>query len=143
MTKVLLLVHVEETFRKFFSDDLLNNIEKAINNGEFDEVIHFTSGINNEEPVEEITTLVDEEIDWGWGYEPEVFENQPHELEHVIESIGHEYTWIPPELRERASRLKNCHVTLGGGYHAECLADMVAVLNHLDIPFDYRREFVY
>lgn len=143
MRKVLLLVHVEETFRSYFRPGMLEMIADAIGEGEFDEVIHFTSNINDEQPVEEIACLVDEDVSWSWGYEPEVFETQPEELPFLIESSGHDWTWVPPELRQWASRLRASKVYLGGGCDSECLADMESVLRHLQVDYERRREFIY
>lgn len=143
MPKILLLVHVEETFRRFFTPNLLDNIADAVESGEFDEVIHFTSNVNDDTPVEEIAHLMDEDVCWGWGYEPEVFEHQPEEIPHVIESIGHAWTWVPPELREWADRLRGSDIVLGGGYHCECLADMESVFRHLNIDYVRRQELIY
>lgn len=139
--KVLILVHVEETFRKYFGDNLLPEIEKAIHRNHFDRIIHCTSNLNDDQPVYEIANLVDTQIDWAWGYEPDVFPKQ--EQQFVIESKGHEYTWIPPFLRDAQYWLKSAKVTLGGGCEAECLADMESVLDYLNIPFQKQRKFVY
>lgn len=141
--KVLLLVHVEETFREWFRPDMLDRIVEAIDGEEYDRVFHFTSFVNDENPVDEIVNLMDRCIQWGWGYEPEVFSDEDKEREHVIASHGHDYTWVPPELREWASWLKEADVTLGGGCDGECLADMESVLHHLNIPYTRRYEFIY
>lgn len=141
--RILLLVHIEETFRKFFDDDMLCRITEAIDNEEYDKVYHFTSGINDFEPVEEIRSHINEFVDWAWGYEPEAFEHDPDELQHIIESSGHEYTWVPPELRDSAEWLRHTDITIGGGYDGECLTDMECVLRHLEIPYKRRRDFIY
>jgi hypothetical protein len=141
--RILLLVHLEETFRHHFDDDLLLSISNAIESKEFDRVIHFTSHINDDEPVFELAALVDDCVQWGWGYEPEVFDVDSEDREFVIESSGHDWTWVPPELREMKGLLQSSHITLGGGYDGECLADMESVLLHLEIPFIRRREFIY
>lgn len=137
--KVLLLVHIEETFRNRLSDGL---IKKIINFArKCDKVIHFTSCVNDYEPIYELQPYITESVQWGWGYEPECFETAEEELEYLIESSGHEYTWIPPELRDNP--FKNDKVYLGGGCDGECLADMESVLSFVNVDFDKRNELVY
>jgi hypothetical protein len=54
------------------------------------------------------------------------------ERKWVIESYGHEFTWVPPALRTLPDR----SVALAGGAMGECLADMESVLDHLGIKFN-------
>jgi hypothetical protein len=131
---VLLLVHVEETFRKHFPDAMyVPRLIHSCKARKYDEVIHCTSMMNDMRPILEIVDLIDMEIDWAWGYEPDLFGDE--EIEWVIPARYslHEWTWCPEELRN--GRLDNCVVWLGGGHYCECLADMCAVLKHLGIEF--------
>jgi hypothetical protein len=132
--KTLILVHVENTFRRFFPDGFIRNLRLLLPRYH---VIHATSCINDYDPIEEIADLVDEKIDWGWGYEPEVFNED--ERRFLIESSGHEWTWIPPELR--SSRFRD--VRLGGGCNGECLTDMECVLRHQKIRYRLLPSIVY
>ena len=140
--KTLILVHVEETFRRlgYLDGDTVWAIVDGIDHRDFDRVIHMTSGINDYKPIDDIAHMVDEEIEWGWGYEPEHFVEK-EEADWIIDSWGHEKTWIPPELRN--GRFTNTEVFLGGGSDGECLADFEAVLEHLEIPYTLVREMVY
>jgi hypothetical protein len=140
--KILILVHVEETFRRngYLKDDTIWAIVDGINKGDFDRVIHMTSGIEDYKPIDDIAHMVDEEIEWGWGYEQDHFVEK-EEADWIIESWGHEKTWVPPEFRNGGSA--NTEVFLGGGYDGECLADFQAVLEHVGIPYTLVREMVY
>jgi hypothetical protein len=91
----------------------------------------------DEQPIQEIANFVDREIVWGWGYEQESF--PPHERRFVIPSYGHDWTWIPPELRA----LPKEAVCLGGGSCQECLLDMESVLEALHIPYRKLAGIVY
>ena len=139
--KILFLVHIEETFRKFFErkEDYIENI---INKSEeYDRVYHFNSCIDDLETVEELRHIITDEIDWGWGYEPECFESNPEERKFLILSSGHEYTWIPPELR--SFDWDNVEISLGGGCDGECLADMESILDELGVDYNFLYEMVY
>ena len=135
--KTLFLVHIEETFRNRFDDDMIDNIIKSA--ALYDQVIHFTSMVNDEEPVEELQPYITKEIQWGWGYEPACFEYDKEELDYLIDSLGHEFTWIPPYLRNYNIR----EVDLGGGCDGECLTDMESVLSHLNIDYNRKMKFIY
>jgi hypothetical protein len=136
---ILLLVHVEESFRHHFPKGYVRRLVTGCKSKLYEKVIHATSNIEDDSPIPEIAELVDEEIDWGWGYEPEVFRDRK-ELKWLISSKSHEYTWVPPELREIH---KNTQIVLGGGYDGECLEDMITVLNHLHLYYEINRQFVY
>lgn len=133
---ILLLVHVEETFRSHFPKGYLSKLRRACREAPL--VWHATSQVNDYEPVEEIADLVRFQFPWGWGYEPEVFATAPQELKWVIPSRGHSFTWVPPELRRFSDR-----VSLGGGCDSECLEDMRAVLRHRKISFRERPTLIY
>ena len=139
MARVLLLVHVEESFRSSFPPGYAARIRKFARRK--DRVIHCTSHVGDDRPISEILDVVGEEIDWAWGYEPESFDGD--EKGHVIRTYGnhHEWTWVPPELRRW--KPGDHSITLGGGCDAECLDDMRAVLRHLGLPYREARSLVY
>ena len=132
--KTLILVHCEDTFRKFFPQGFIATLRRKMPNYH---VIHCTSQVNDDHPIQEIADLVDREIDWGWGYEREMFDG--NERRFVIPSLGHDWTWVPPELRALPKRA----VCLGGGSCQECLLDMESVLEHLRIPYRKLKGIVY
>lgn len=133
---ILLLVHVEESFRDLFPDKMyIPRLIKSCRARKYVRVIHCTSHVMDNAPIPEVADLIDMEIDWGWGYEEECFMEGTEELDWVIESHYslHDKTWVPPELRN--GQLKGCVVWLGGGHAWECLADMVAILEYVGIEF--------
>ena len=141
---LLLLVHVEESFRYLFPDSMyVKRLIRACKCRKYRRVIHCTSLVNDDHPIEKIRYLVTEEVDWGWGYEPCIWAEDDPEREWVIESPYslHEHTWVPTEFRN--GFFDGYDVYLGGGYSAECLADMEAVLNHLGIAYEKVRGYVY
>ncbi len=142
--RVLFLVHVENSLVHLMPRGYLHDVCKHIDSSDYDRVYHFSSGLGltGDDVVDELKGWIDEEIDWAWGYEPEVFEHNPEELPYVIESSGHDYTWIPPFLRD-SSLWNGVDITLGGGCDSECLQDMVCVLNHQQIAFNKVRNLVY
>lgn len=137
--KILLLVHVEDSFRSRFDKDLITNIKRK--SKRCDATIHFTSEVDDYNPIIELHNYIDKEISWGWGYEPACFDYDENEVKYVIESCGHEYTWIPPYLRD--VNWKNDTVLLGGGCDGECLADMESVLSHLEIDYKRCNDLIY
>ena len=142
MSKILLLVHCEDAFRSMFPSMFIPRLIKECRNADW--VIHFTSHVNDDEPIEDIIPYVNEQIDWGWGYEKEqfLFDDNEDEAKWVIDSIGHEFTWVPPELRN--GRFKsNDFIVLGGGAEWECLADMVSVLDYQDIEYKKLSQIVF
>ncbi len=141
--KTLFLVHVEETFRHCFGGMFLRSILKG--SGVYDEIIHFTSCIGDEYPIDELIPIIDMEITWGWGYEPEQFDEDNPDRQFVIAPKtflgGHEWTWIPPELRN--FDWENREIHLGGGCESECLADMESILSHLNVEYKRMEEMIY
>jgi len=133
------LVHVEENFRKYFPDTMyVPRLIRSCKAHKYDVVIHCTSGIQDMSPIPEIADLVDEEIEWGWGYEPDMFHPDDageEAAKWLIESHYslHEWTWVPPEFWD--GRFKDCVIHLGGGCYCECMADMAAVLEYVGIEF--------
>lgn len=139
---LLILVHVEETFRSHFPDSMyVNRLIRACTCKKYDRVIHATSFVNDDHPIEEIRYLITGEVDWSWGYDPDMWDDDDMGRQWLIESYGHEWTWVPPEFRN--GFFNGYNVYLGGGYSAECLADMEAVLDHLEIPFTKVHGYTY
>lgn len=157
--KVLILTHVEEAFRECFGPDLLDNIVSAAEG--YDRVVHMTSHVENDAPVEEIRHVIGSEIEWGWGYKPKMFHNcmvscgmcgttsgmqmewnYPRDCAWLIESLGHLYTWVPPELRTR-NWIHRSEVHIGGGFNSECLEDLRAVLDHVGIEYHDEYDLIY
>jgi hypothetical protein len=141
---VLFLVHVEEMFRRFFPDEMYAlRLMRACQAKKYDRVFLMISCVEDDQPIEELCQVTHEgqHIEWGWGYEPDMFNDE--EKEHVISALGHEWTWVPPELREMQDMLKRSNVFVGGGYESECLQDFVDVLDHLEIDHKKVRGYVY
>ena len=136
----MVLVHIENTFRHLFPAGFIKNIHRYVKLGNFDQVIHFTSYINDECPINEISCLIDREIEWAWGYEPEMFNKK--ERKWLIQSSGHEYTWIPPIFRNK-NEWRKTHIYLGGGYESECLADMKSILDKQRIKYLKCHRIIY
>ena len=134
---VLFLVHVEEAFRHLFPDKLyIHRLLKAIQAKRYDEVICLESQIDtNFELIQEIKnlTFMPRVINWGWGYEAEMFEGK--EKAWVIPTDScHQTTWVPPELRKMQRNLQQAKVFVGGGGENECLQDFMDVLAYLNVP---------
>lgn len=137
---ILILVHVEETFRRYFPDSMyVKRLIRACKCQKYNRVVHCTSFVNDEHPIEEIRYLITEEIGWGWGYAPCMWAEDDPEREWLIESSGHEWTWIPPEFRD--GLFNGYNVYLGGGLDGECLTDMECVLHRLSVP--YKKVYGY
>ena len=142
---ILFLVHIEDAMRPCMSPRYPERVAEVVFAAEYDRVYAMTSGFEHDPYIWEIGGVVTAEIEWAWGYEPEAFEDQPKELPWLIESAGHEYTWVPPELRNlaRLLRLPDVSVTVGGGVDGECLTDFCCVLDHLEVEYQVDRAIVY
>lgn len=134
----LILVHVEETFRHLFPHNFVQMLRWQLPRYY---VVHATSMVNDMHPIDEIRDLVDEQIEWGWGYEPEMFGED--ERSWLIPSNGHEWTWVPPELRGHRILHGQKQLRLAGGFESECLADMEAVLDNQGFEYKKLRSLVY
>ncbi len=138
---VLFLVHCEEMFRNRFPDPLFPlRLKRACRSRKYDRVIALDSMIQY--PVSLIPEISEERIEvwnWAWGYDPKSFTED--EREFVIPAHGHEWTWIPPELREFSWR--NTRVFVGGGFESECLQDWLDILDHLDVTYEKIRGYIY
>lgn len=139
---ILILVHVEEMFRQYFPDEMYpKRLIKACRSKKYDRVICCVSMIDELEPIQELSNERKEIVEWGWGYDDHVFEGNDKELKWVIDSKGHDYTWIPPELRK--NDIENANIFLGGGYDGECLADMECILDYLGIKYQRVPGYIY
>ncbi len=157
---VLFLVHIEEMFRDYFPNDPKDNytgeqwlkrLVRACKS--HDRVVALTSQVQDDHCVEELYRHTDAEWIWGWGYEKGM-SYDPCTCGHwpqcdptcesdtwLISSTGHEYTWIPAEIRSMEWR--NWHITVAGGCEGECLADWLAVLDHLKLRYRLPANYVY
>jgi hypothetical protein len=116
---------------------------------DYDRIICCISHVYDDGPIREIQygNGYYEQIDWGWGYEPEQFCDDDEsyngfERDWLIEANGHEYTWIPPELRD-SDEWKDHEISVGGGGREECLRDFRDVLEHMGIPYRLVRGLTY
>lgn len=136
---MLLLVHIEEQFRSRLSDEYLARVRQACKRADY--VVHASSNFGYDLYVPELEGVIDETIDWAWGYEPEAFDYDEDEKKWVIPTVNsmHEFTWVPPLFRRPFNR----YLAVGGGCDGECLADMLSVLQHQNISYRLRRPLVY
>ena len=143
-SNVLFLVHVEEMFRQYFPDKMFTlRLMKACQARKYDRVFILVSGVDDDQPIDELMYVTDEHqrIEWGWGYEPEMFNEE--EMPWVIPALGHEWTWVPPEIRDMKAYLDNANIFVGGGCEAECLQDFLDVLDHLNLDYKKVRGYIY
>ena len=126
--KVLFIVHVEPMFEEFWSDDFLNDLADEME--KHDHVIILNSDVSNHYPW--LHTMAHEVWDWTWGYEPCMFDND--EQKHVIPASGHEWTWIPHQMRDDPWVTKQ-ELFVAGGCQGECLEDWFNVLESLELSF--------
>lgn len=139
---ILFLVHVEEMFRDFFPDKMyVNRLIRAMNI--YDRVIILDSEVDAPSIIHELTAgyCCFDKWTWGWGYEPDMFDDEENEW---IISTGspHEWTWVPPEIRD-AEAWNQHEILVGGGYRTECLQDWLDVLNHVGIVHRLVDGYVY
>lgn len=134
--RLLILVHMEETYRDLFRRNMIPNLVHHIKTTDYARVIHLHSGCPNFSAVEELDGLV-EEIYWTWGYE----DDMGLEEDYLITSLGHAYTYIEPKLRN--IRYSDYSVFIGGGCHGECLADLETILMHYKVPYTRLHRYIY
>ena len=143
---ILFLVHVEGAFRKHFPRMLVPRLVRAVRARKYSEVIVMESQLGGDdyELIPELKELGGIHcIQWGWGYEKDEFKDDPEEHPFIIPSSGHDYTWVPPELRAMASRLSHSRVFVGGGSESECLQDFVDCLEHLNLAYTKVPGYIY
>ncbi len=106
----------------------------------YDRVIVLSSGMDDI-PITPIRFNNLETWEWSWGYDPE----QMTEAEEawVIPSLGHEWTWVPPQLRNNMRTFKAAEIFIGGGFESECLQDWVDVLNYMKLDYTKVRELIF
>jgi len=136
------LVHVEEMFRDYFPDPMYTlRLKRAVQALKYDKVFLMVSGVEDDHPIQELVdvTYEDQYIDWGWGYEPDMFNDV--EKSWIIPALGHEWTWIPPELRN--DHFDHVNIFVGGGCESECLQDFCDILDHLNLYYKKIRGYIY
>lgn len=141
---ILFLVHCEEAFRKFFPDKMFPlRLRRACQARKYDRVIALESNLDRDYTlIHEIADVVHQKIDFSWGYEPEMFKDDPEESKYVIPASScHGTTWIPPEIRDM--HLENYRVHVGGGCESECLQDFLDILDHLDVEYKKVQGYIY
>lgn len=137
--KVLFVVHAEKMFEDWMGSRFKVALCKEVYGGGYDEVIILNSELgasyNESGLIECIDSDEFTQWAWGWGYEPEMFDDD--EEQWVIEgSPAHEWTWVPPEARDNAEGLRNADVWLAGGCDSECLENWRCVLDHMGIRYN-------
>ena len=149
--KTLFICHVEPLFEKSIPMEFLNDLEYLIRSGDYYTIV-LDSGIDK--PYDWLLRLADEMWHWSYGYEMDSFcrENcveireedkwlvgMDHaadcEGKYIIQASGHDYTWVPYQLRERDFSKEE--VWICGGYDGCCLEDWENVLDYSKI--DYKR----
>ena len=151
MPSILFLVHLEEQFRDHFPYALSTLLANTVSDMELtdsmsqpvalDRIVLLHSGISP--VIEEIMRLpyrTFETWEWGWGYEADMFE--PDEQQWVIPSYGHEFTWVPENVRPPFDFSK-WNIYVGGGAECECLQDWIDVLNHLGLEYETVGDLTY
>ncbi len=141
--KILFIAHVEPAFEKFTTPAYLYKLGRV--SSKYDKVILLESGIGNEQGEISFDLGVDEV--WSWSYGPD--ENEcwcwpqcEDECKWIVEASGHEFAWIPEEIRD-VEQWREHDIGVGGGSRNECLADWCDVLEYLGLSFTYEEEIVY
>jgi hypothetical protein len=133
--KTLFLVHVEDMFRDFFPDSMyIPRLKRAMQ--VYDQVYCFVSEVMDDDIIPELMYpyRTHTKIHWGWGYEPGMGYDDGEDTWTIPVVYGmHEWTWVPPELRN-PEHWANCEISVGGGCREECLGAFRSVLDHVEIP---------
>jgi len=137
--RILFLVHIEENLSHFFPSGYEDRVAEEAQ--KYDRVIALSSGFEREPHVWQLNGVVDTVWEWAWGYCADGFVES--EQEWVIPSCGHEWTWVPDELRGPPFWMRGAEVTIGGGCDGECLEDFRAVLCHVGIEYREDRSIIY
>lgn len=131
----LFVVHCSEVFNRWSGDGYCQSVANYIQ--KFDIVIYLTTDLA---PLPDCFGNNPNEQVWefSWGYEPDSFDDD--EKQFVIPSNGHEWTWIPKEIRTKPDLGK---ITVIGGAVNECLADWESVLDHLNYSYERNGNLVW
>lgn len=137
---VLFVVHCETMFEEHMSQDFHSKLAEEVYGGGYTRVIVLESSFVGDGENDRLPYLFGSRIEseeWSWGYEPDMFEDDQEELPYVVPGCWqHEWTWVPPFIRDNPEYWRNVEVYVAGGCDGECLEDWRCVLNHMDIPFD-------
>lgn len=162
---VLFLVHTEDypSWNEKVHPRMYWDLQEHIVEDSYHRVIWLSAeAITGAKIHPQLEYLNDDTWYWEWGYEPEMFTDDPNgieipynmitgdtfeevELSNLILSSGHEYTLIPEELRKEhvVEGLKNCNVFVCGGFDGECLSDWESVLSHVGIEYERLNQFIW
>ena len=105
----------------------------------YDRVIVLNSGLDL--PITPIRFNNLETWEWSWGYDPE--QMTAAEEAWTIPSRGHEWTWVPPQLRNHLRDFQSAQIFIGGGFERECLQDWADVLTRMGLEFTKVRELIF
>lgn len=141
--KVLFIVHVEQMFEHLFPNgdqyDFGAMIARHVEDNDYNKIIALDSEIDMG-PIEAVKYVADEIWGWSWGYEPEMDMGDEDER-WMIEASGHEWTWVPPEIRN--GEFKDAEIFISGGHDYECLEDWRNVLDHVGLEYEEVKELIY
>lgn len=143
MTKLLMLVHMEDPFRHLIGDCRISKLASIMRKRErFDWHVHFSSHLETQLHFHELNCLIDEEYEWAWGYEHGMFSDEVEDS-WIIDAgqSMHDLTWVPRELR--GDQFRNFEIYLAGGVADQCLASMEAVLRYTKHEYTLLPEFIY
>lgn len=155
--KTLFIVHVEPLFQKNIPEEYLNDLEYLMRSGDYYTIVLDSA---MDKSYDWLHRLADEVWEWSWGYELDSFccdecveireedewlVGMDHvaycEGKYIIEASGHEYTYVPYQLRERD--FSNEDVYICGGYNGSCLEDWENVLDYSRIPYKRIEYLIY
>ena len=148
--RTVFVVHCEEMFRDKVPPDFPEKVEAAIK--DFDRIVHLDSDIDCQGPWAELCYHINQRIHWSWGYEKEMHVDPAEDCElcstnefgcdcWIIEANGHEFTWIPDEVRSRPWMWGE--VWVAGIFMGECLRDWCDVLDAVGIEYQLLQEAIY
>lgn len=148
MKNILFLVHIEKAFKHRFPKNYETTLVKACLSKRYDEVIILVSGVTDIEPINEVKNVTNPNqwIEWGWGYSPRYFKDNNLPLDEkkwLIKATGfkHNWTWIPPFIRNRSFHGDNIFV--GGGGENQCLQDFLDILNWFGYSYKKVKKYIY
>lgn len=147
MRKILALVHCERAFELYTEKHNFEyKLAKTIFTQDYDEIMVFNSEIENSGNINIVESLIFYKpkplkvVAWGWGYEEkDSYDEDDPERNYVIESQSiHEWTWIPPELRNLPDDVE---FLVCGGCEDECLLDFTSILDYYEIQYSVEAYF--